>query len=223
MKNPPKHAGPRGPPLAWEALLRQAITTPGLMHDAYTRFHQYSLRNQLLAMSQCIARGLTPGPLATYKEWERLGRHVLRGQKALVLCMPFARSRQEKDDDAEDTVEDASARVLFMYRARWFVLCQTDGDAYATVVAPTWSEERALQVLGIHRVPFVHLDGNVQGYATGHREVAISPVVWRQLLFPVGDNYYSLSATITPRLSPALSFAGLRSTAAAARCAVSRA
>src|SRR6266849_6069606 len=39
-------ASSRRPPIAsWEALLRQAINTPGMIHEAYQRFHQYSLRN----------------------------------------------------------------------------------------------------------------------------------------------------------------------------------
>lgn len=152
----------------------------GLAAD--TRFHRYSLRNQLLAMAQCMERGIAPGPLATYPEWERLGRHVVRGQKALVLCMPMTSARRENaDEDAhadssDDDPTSESLRVFFAYRARWFVLGQTDGDEYAPVAAPTWSEERALTALGITRVPFPHLDGNVQGYATEHRAVAINPV-----------------------------------------------
>lgn len=30
---------------SWEAVLRRAIMTPGLIHEAYQRFHAYSLRN----------------------------------------------------------------------------------------------------------------------------------------------------------------------------------
>jgi hypothetical protein len=34
---------------------------PGLLHAAYSRFHRYSVRNQLFAMAQCSARKLSPG------------------------------------------------------------------------------------------------------------------------------------------------------------------
>jgi hypothetical protein len=58
---------------SWQALLRQAITTPGLIHEAYTRFHQYSLRNQLLVMCQCVEREIAPGPVATFETTARSG------------------------------------------------------------------------------------------------------------------------------------------------------
>lgn len=172
-------ASPRRPPIAsWQALLRQAITTPGLIHEAYQRFHQYSLRNQLLAMVQCVEHGINPGPIATFKQWEALGRHVLRGQKALVLCVPVTpKVAEPKDDDLTNAAPaEEPARLFFTYRARWFVLSQMDGKPYAPVSVPSWSEERALTSLGIRIVTFDHLDGNVQGYATSNGAIAINPV-----------------------------------------------
>jgi antirestriction protein ArdC len=123
---------------SWHALLRQAISTPGLIHEAYTRFHQYSLRNQLLAMSQCVEREIAPGPLATYPQWEALGRHVLRGQKALLLCVPItSKARAPTEDEMLDVAPtEQPGRVFFTYRARWFVLSQTDGDPYEPVSVP---------------------------------------------------------------------------------------
>jgi hypothetical protein len=150
------------------AIVQQAISQPGLIHDAYHRFHGYSLRNQLLAMFQCMSRRINPGPLATYRGWERLGRHVMRGQKALVLCVPIT------IQDA-DAIED-DAKVVFVYRARWFVLSQTSGEPYEPLDVPTWSEELALQALGVKRVRFDHHNGNVQGYATPEGNIAINPV-----------------------------------------------
>jgi antirestriction protein ArdC len=167
----------RPPTASWEALLRQAITTPGMIHEAYQRFHQYSLRNQLLAMAQCAQRGINPGPIATFKQWEALGRHVLRGEKALVLCVPV--TPKTKEPPADEDVADAAAkeeRVFFTFRARWFVLSQTDGEPYEPLNVPTWDEARALTTLGISTVPFDHLDGNVQGYATAEGSIAINPV-----------------------------------------------
>jgi hypothetical protein len=169
----------RSPPTAsWQALLREAISTPGLIHEAYHRFHHFSLRNQLLAMVQCVERGISPGPVATFKQWEALGRHVLCGQKALVLCVPVTPKVAEPSDlDLADAVPaEEPARVFFTYRARWFVLSQTDGQPYEPVSVPSWSEERALTSLGVRIVPFDHLDGNVQGYATQQGDIAINPV-----------------------------------------------
>jgi hypothetical protein len=45
-------------------LLARAITEPGLISRAYTAFHGYSVGNQLLALEQCAARGIEPGPIA---------------------------------------------------------------------------------------------------------------------------------------------------------------
>jgi hypothetical protein len=47
---------------------------------------------------------------------------------------------------------------------------------YEPVSVPSWSEERALTSLGVRIVPFDHLDGNVQGYATQQGDIAINPV-----------------------------------------------
>jgi antirestriction protein ArdC len=165
---------------SWRLLLRDALTTPGAMHEAYRRFHRYSLRNQLLAMAQCQARGITPGPLATLQQWRALGRSVLRGEKALVLCMPVRRKHEaiaKSDDepaDDEPAVADV-ARPFFVHRARWFVLSQTDGEAYEAAELPSWNEAVALHSLGIERVAFDAMDGNAQGYSVGQR-IAINPV-----------------------------------------------
>jgi hypothetical protein len=154
------------------AIVRAAISEPGPIHEAYHRFHGYSLRNQLLAFFQCASRGIVPGPLATYRGWERIGRHVVRGQKALTLCVPI--TIQDTDADALD--DTADERMVFVYRWRWFVLSQTDGDDYEPLAVLAWSEEIALQTLGVKIVRFDHPDGNVQGYATEEGNIAINPV-----------------------------------------------
>ena len=65
-------------------LLRSAVTEPGIISSAYRQFHAYSIGNRLLAWSQCQARGLQPGPLATYPRWRELGRQVRKGEKAIT-------------------------------------------------------------------------------------------------------------------------------------------
>ncbi|MGA2150215.1 MAG: hypothetical protein ABSH49_35255 [Bryobacteraceae bacterium] len=102
----------------------------------------------------------------------------MRGQKALVLCIPITpKATEPTEDDMVDAAPiEQPARLFFTYRARWFVLSQTDGEPYQPVAVPAWSEERALKNLGITMVPFEHNDGNVQGYATGPGMIAINPV-----------------------------------------------
>ena len=44
----------RKPIVSWAALLDEAVNKPGFIHEAYSRFHNYSLGNQLLALFQCF-------------------------------------------------------------------------------------------------------------------------------------------------------------------------
>ncbi len=73
--------------VSWAALLDEAVRKPGYIHQAYSRFHNYSLGNQLLALFQCFERSIQPGPLATFPKWKELGRYVKKGEKALTLCI----------------------------------------------------------------------------------------------------------------------------------------
>lgn len=152
----------------WSALLAGAVTEPGQLSAAYTAFHDYSLGNMLLAMGQCHGRDLPLGPLATFPKWIALGRHVRKGEKALMLCQPITITRTDAAGD-EGTV------TRFMYKNRWFVLAQTDGDPLPPVVVPDWDQGRALAALDITAIPFDLPDGNTLGYARA-RTVAISPI-----------------------------------------------
>ena len=86
---------------SFAGLLRSAVAEPGTLSTAYQQFHSYSLGNQLLAMFQCHARGLKPGPMATFPRWRELGRHVRKGEKALTLCMPITLKRRQDTNDAD--------------------------------------------------------------------------------------------------------------------------
>jgi len=155
----------------WETLLEEAVNKPGSVHACYTRFHGYSVGNQMLALWECWARGIEPGPISTYRGWQSLGRQVKAGEKAISLWMPVTVT--EKD---EETGED-SKKTVFVFKPRWFVLGQTEGDG--VVPEPPdlgdWSLERALNGNAIDRAPFNQLNGNIQGYASGH-SIAVSPL-----------------------------------------------
>ena len=159
-------------PTSFAALLQSAVTDPGTLSRAYQQFHQYSLGNQLLAWSQCAEREIPPGPMATYPRWQELGRQVRRGEKALTLCMPVTVKRKA-DPDAETDQDTAFTR--FIYRARWFVLSQTDGESLPEATIPAWDKERALDALQVDEIPFDHPDGNCLGFAR-ERSIAINPV-----------------------------------------------
>ena len=46
-------------------LLRSAVTEPGLLHAAFTRFHNYSLGNEILARGLYMHRAIELGPMTT--------------------------------------------------------------------------------------------------------------------------------------------------------------
>jgi antirestriction protein ArdC len=153
-------------------LLARAVTDPGVISQAYSQFHQYSIGNQLLAMGQCLARRIAPGPLATYQRWKDLGRYVRKGEKAITLCQPITVKVPMESGDAAD---DLSVVVRFTYRPKWFVLAQTDGAELPTMATPAWDGGRALTALGVTEIPFDATDGNIMGYARG-RTIAVSPI-----------------------------------------------
>jgi len=156
----------------WANLLNEAVTKPGLILSAYSRFWRYSCGNQILALVQCHMRGIEPGPIATFPKWKELGRHVLKGEKAITLCMPITHKFVEKDIETGEQVE--RTWQTFTYKPHWFVISQTEGAAVQPESIPTWSKEHALGVLNVEQVEFRALDGNTQGYALG-RTFAINP------------------------------------------------
>ena len=157
-------------------LLATVASEPGRLEAAFSRFHNFSLGNQLLALGQCYVRGIEPGPIATYNGWQTLGRQVLKGQKAIELCMPITCKRKGTD---EATGEEKTATFTrFVFKPRWFVLSQTDGAEYVAPAPPTWNKDQALRALDIAEIPFMEMNGNVQGYAQ-HRGVCVSPITER--------------------------------------------
>jgi hypothetical protein len=180
----------------WDQLLIDALNQPGLISTAYTRFWNYSVGNQLLAMMQCMTRGIEPGPIHTFKGWIELGRCVKKGEKALSLCMPvkIKRTPQQttrqpsqrnvgdrtdcQSSDGKNAIADGEKPPLatvFTFKSRWFVLAQTEGADNIPTEIPSWSEARALQGLAIDRVKFDHPNGNCQGYALPGC-IAVSPI-----------------------------------------------
>jgi hypothetical protein len=153
----------------WSELLIQAVSEPGMILKAYSAFHGYSLGNRIAAMFQCAQRAIQPGPINTYPGWLQLNRNVKKGEKAIWLCMPLTRKKKDENGEAQTVATN------FMWKPRWFVMSQTDGEPVEPLVSPAWDKGRALAALNITEAEFTHTDGNTQGYAR-KREVAISPV-----------------------------------------------
>src|SRR5215475_6684041 len=121
-------------------LLASAVTEPGILSSAYQQFHNYSIGNQLLAWSQCLQRGMQPGPMATFPRWKELGRYVRKGERAITLCQPVTVKRTSESDDGQD----AEVFTRFVYRPHWFVLTQTEGTNIPATSIPSWNATHAL-------------------------------------------------------------------------------
>ena len=180
---------------AWSELLARAVEEPGLICEAYSRFHGYSLGNRLAAQIQCEMRGLEPGPLNSFNGWRKLGYGVQEGQKALTLCMPLKGTlhREKKGSASPDgqpngaqasngqpDVEAVEYIRAFVWKPSWFVLSQTvplsENTEAVSIAAPTgWDRDLALRALDITSVPFDITDGNALGFASA-RTVAVSPL-----------------------------------------------
>ena len=154
----------------WTELLQQAVNVPGLILRAYSAFWGYSIGNQIAALLQCGQRGIEPGPINTYPGWQKLGRQVKRGEKAIWLCMPLTRKLKDETSGDEQT-----AIAAFVWKPHWFVYGQTEGEPLQPTPIPAWDRTTALAALAIQEIPFTLTDGNVQGYAQ-KREVAVSPL-----------------------------------------------
>lgn len=153
----------------WGDLLIRAVSEPGLMLKAYSAFYSYSLSNQLAAIIQCDERGIEPGPINTFAGWQKLNRRVKKGEKAIWLCMPLTRKRKDESGEEQTFIS------RFVWKPRWFVLSQTEGEQVEAPKISTWDKSKALASLNVTQGQFTHTDGNVQGYARG-RQVAVSPV-----------------------------------------------
>ena len=168
----------RPTPQGFAALLQSAVHEPGILSQAYRQFHTYSLGNQLLAMAQCADRGISPGPINTFPSWKALGRHVRKGEKAITLCMPITAKRRGSIDAADTAPPDPDAPEVytrFIYKPRWFVLSQTDGDPLPEAPIPAWDRQQAFDALDVREIPFDHTDGNCLGFARA-RSIAINPI-----------------------------------------------
>lgn len=177
------------PAIQFSALLKQAVTVPGILSKAYSAFHNYSIGNQQAAISQCIDRNIEIGPIASFKSWQEKGRSVSKGQKAIALCMPVTMKGTRTDSSGQETDYCFNR---FIWRNNWFVLSQTSGQDYQhDVKSPQWCADTALQALSINQLPFNETNGNCQGYATGD-SIAINPLA----AFPHKTRFHELAHVV---------------------------
>lgn len=156
------------------AVLVAALTVPGKMSGAYSRFHKYSFMNMVLVFMQT---GKIE-PMGTFNKWKSLGRTIISGPgSALFVNHP---KPVYKRDDSGNVVTDDNGKPVIAYvrfepKPTVFQLFQTDGPDLEFPATPDWDRAQALEALDITEVAFSHHDGNTQGYSVGH-EFALNPV-----------------------------------------------
>lgn len=155
------------PKLNFSALLQEALEKPGRLAECYTWFRDYSIGNSLWALGQMYAREIKPGPIATFKKWQALGRQVQKGEKALHLMMPIVKEDKETGDKS----------MFFVTKSYWFSYSQTTGPEIdlTKLLTGKFDQEKMLETLGIEQVPFDSVSGNTMGYAQDNK-IAINPV-----------------------------------------------
>lgn len=85
-------------------------------------FYNYSIGNILLADQQLYARtGETTELLAGYNAWQKHGRFVRKGQKALKILAPRV---WKKEDEESGEIEE----ILYFVKVNVWDLSMTDGD-----------------------------------------------------------------------------------------------
>ena len=159
------------PTIPYAELLKEAVNKEGVLSDCYSRFHNFSIGNQLWAWLQAKEKKLELGAIATMKQWNELGRKVKKGSEAIYLTMPLTLNR--KDSNGKKTEETYR---IFVPKKNWFLLSQTEGDDYTpqTKIAE-WDKDKALAELKIEEIDYDMADGNCQGYAVA-RKVAINSI-----------------------------------------------
>lgn len=191
---------PEQPKLNWSQLMDEALNAPGNLTGVYDRFHEYSITNMILFLSQGIHE-----PVASYKRWQSLGRHVLKGTRAKEVIVPVLVKGEPEPVQEDEPIEQKRERIArlvgFKLVRGVFPLSDTEGKEPPPVQLPGWDVETALEKLKITRVPFEALDGNIQGYSRG-REIALNPIAVspeKTLFHELG--HVVLGHTLTSQLS----------------------
>ena len=107
-------------------LLNEVLTKEGTVSKCFSLFHNYSVNNQFLAYWQLKSKGIPLSPINCLTGWNKLGRSVKAGEKAIYLWMPLGQSvRKVKDENGEEKIVSCFTR--FGFKKRLFAMSQTTG------------------------------------------------------------------------------------------------
>src|SRR5579859_2798326 len=134
----------------WPKLMDEALTAPGNLGNTYSRFHDYSITNELLFLIQGLHE-----PVASYSRWKSLGRQVRRGARASEVIVPLLVNERPPEDESLDEKRERVSRLIgFKVVRAVFPLSATEGKDLPEVPTPGWDLQPALDKLGIREVPF---------------------------------------------------------------------
>ena len=76
--------------------------------DMQSKFHRYSWHNCMLIAMKCP----TATHVAGFRQWQKLGRQVRKGEKSIAIVAPCTYKRKaERDDEADETGGNDNGRV----------------------------------------------------------------------------------------------------------------
>jgi len=112
------------PKVSDHELIWQSLEMPGEM-GPHSYFYEYSLGNQAYLWMQG-ARGF----IGKYKDWPKVGRHVLAGSKASEIIRPHFIKVECQDDIVEEVLVGwMGSRCIFTYS-------QTEGEPIPPIQIP---------------------------------------------------------------------------------------
>src|SRR5262249_25667255 len=155
--------------IPWPQLMETMLTAEGSLGSTYNRFHDYSPTNLALFFMQGLHEAIASG-----SRWKSLDRTPKPGARRYEVSVPRMIQGYEPDPDDPDKRKRVERLVGFQAVRAVYTLSDTEGADLAPRPVPGWDEAKALEKLGIRRVPFEHVNGNLQGYSHG-LEVAVNP------------------------------------------------
>ena len=97
--------------------------------EIQARFHRYSWHNSLLILTQRPDATRVAG----FKTWQKLGRHVCKGERGIMIFAPRPYHKEVENGNGEtDTIDGIYFRPVHV-----FDVAQTDGADLPTIDVPT--------------------------------------------------------------------------------------
>ena len=151
--------------LAPHPLLRTPRTGPHRARHASTRLTPPSTATAWESSAGAFAVPRTRHPARTARDVPAMERPrpatSCKGQKALTLCHAVTVKRQQRE---QTDTNDAATFTRFIYRPRWFVLAQTDGDRLPTPRRrPTGTRRKPSPRSTSPKSPLTHSTATVKG------------------------------------------------------------